>query len=78
LAETVFSGQQVMLDRIEADDIAPTTDIREFREKLRRDGYQPKWENCLRPGCGHSVEAKLHLVNFGEVDGVLPAEETFL
>jgi hypothetical protein len=62
---------------IRADDVAPDVDISAFREILRRRGYKVKWEHCPAPNCGHSIEAKLHLVQFGEPDDTLPAQETF-
>jgi hypothetical protein len=61
---------------IGADDVAPDVDILTFRETLRR-GFTVKWETCPAPNCGHSIEAKLHLVQFGESDDTLPAEKTF-
>jgi hypothetical protein len=62
---------------IAADDIAPNVDISTFREKLRRDGYRVHPATCLYRGCGHTINAKLHLVNFGVRDDTLPTEETF-
>lgn len=62
---------------IGAEDIASDLDIRKFREILRQQPYKVKWETCPAPNCGYSVEAKLHLIEFGEPDDILPAQETF-
>jgi len=62
---------------IGADDIAPDVEIATFRETLRRRGFTVKWEHCPVPNCGHSIEAKLHLIQFGKPDDTLPAEKTF-
>jgi hypothetical protein len=62
---------------IGAEDVAHDVDISTFREILRRQGYKVKQEHCLAPNCGHSIEAKLHLVQFGKPDDTLPAEKTF-
>jgi hypothetical protein len=63
---------------IGADDIAPDVHIVHFREKLRRDGYQVLPAYCVSPGCGCSIEAELHRVEFGEPDDILPTQVTFL
>jgi hypothetical protein len=62
---------------IGAEDIPPEVDILAFREIIRRRGYTVKWEHCPTPNCGHSAEAKVHLLEFGELDETLPTSETF-
>lgn len=60
-----------------AEDIAPNVNIATFREKLRREGYKVELAVCAIPGCGHSIDAKLHLVNFGALDPTLSTQDTF-
>lgn len=60
-----------------AEDISPDVNILAFREILRQRGYAVKWEQCPAKNCGHSIEAKIHLLEFGEPDDVLPTSETF-
>jgi hypothetical protein len=62
---------------IGAEDIAPNVDIATFREKLRREGYTVQSAVCTFRGCGHSIDAKLHLVNFGALDPTLSTRDTF-
>ena len=62
---------------IAAEDVAPNVEIRAFREILRRRGYRVEPAHCPSKNCGHSIDAQLHLVEFGEIDDTLPAEDTF-